>query len=45
MADKQFCQTIYTFAGDRRVIVQAGGCCGMYPHLWSDHLPIRAART
>jgi FkbM family methyltransferase len=21
----------------RRVIVQAGGCCGIYPRLWSDH--------
>jgi FkbM family methyltransferase len=22
---------------ERRVIVQAGGCCGMYPRLWSNH--------
>jgi FkbM family methyltransferase len=24
-------------ARDRRTIVQAGGCCGMYPRLWADH--------
>jgi FkbM family methyltransferase len=28
---------IVKHAKRRRHIVQAGGCCGMYPRLWSDH--------
>lgn len=27
------------FVKERRLIVQAGGCCGMYPRLWSEIFP------